>query len=207
MLLSRNLVRALLSLVGAVVAAIVLTMTTQKPTLIPVAVVSTPISPGQTIQVSDLTTQQVLAPAPANVFSSPSEVAGLIAQVPLAPGQTVLRQDVGRTYDGVPKGMVRIVVPVSVSQSAMVSQGERVDVLGEMKDSKGNVNTAVLARHVLVLGTFGANGAATATGTSASAPQFVALSLNPKQVATVLPYLTQSGGPSYWLVLDPAGVL
>ena len=204
--MSKNLVRALLSLAAAVVAAIVLTMMTQKPTLVPVAVVSTPISPGQTIQASDLTTLQVLAPAPANVFSSPSQVAGLIAQVPLQPGQTVPQQDVAHSYDGVPKGMVQIVVPVSVAQSAMVSQGERVDVLGEMKDSKGNVNTAVLANHVLVIAIYGANGAAPATGSSATAPQFVALSLNAQEVATAMPYLTQSGS-SYWLVLDPAGVL
>ena len=202
----KNLVRALLALMGAALAAIVLTMMTKQPTLVPVAVVSTPIPPGQTIQASDLTTQQVLAPAPANVFSTPSEVTGLIAQVALEPGQTVVQQDVGRTYEDVPKGMVRIVVPVSVGQSAMVSQGERVDVLGEMKNSSGVVNTAVLASHVLVLATYGANGAAPATGSSASAPQFVALSLNPKEVGTVLPYLTQSSS-SYWLVLDPAGAL
>jgi len=204
--LPRNLVRAMLSLVGALVAAVVLTMMTQKPTLVPVAVVSTPISPGQTIQATDLTTHQVLAPAPANVFSSPSEVAGLIAQVPLEPGQTVPQQAVGRTYEDVPNGMVRIVVPVSVGQSAMVSQGERVDVLGEMKDSKGNVSTAVLASHVLVLAAYGANGAAPATGASAAAPQFVALSLNAKEVATVLPYVTQRSS-SFWLVLDPTGTL
>jgi len=205
--LSRNLVRALLSLAGAVVAAIVLTMMTQKPTLVPVAVVSTPISPGQTIQAGDLTAQQVLAPAPANVFSSPSEVAGLIAQVPLEPGQTVPQQDVGRTYEDVPNGMVRIVVPVSVGQSAMVSQGERVDVLGEMKNSKGVVNTAVLASHVLVLATYGADGSAPAAGTAAAAPQFVALSMDAKEVATVVPYIMQSSSSSYWLVLDPAGAL
>ena len=204
--MSRNLVRAILALVGAAVAAIVLTMMTQKPTLVPVAVVSTPISPGQTIQASDLTTQEVLAPAPANVFSTPSEVAGLIAQVPLEPGQTVPQQDVGHTYQDVPKGMIRLVVPVSVGQSAMVTQGQRVDILGEMKNSKGVMNTAVLASHVLVLATYGANGAAPATGSSAAAPQFVALSLNPKDVATVMPYLTQSSS-SYWLVLDPTGAL
>jgi len=109
-------------------------------------------------------------------------------------------------YEGVPRGMVCIVVSASVSQSAMVSQGERVDILGEMKGSKGNVNTAVLARHVLVLATYGANGAAPATGSSASAPQFVALSVNAKEAATVLPYLAQSSS-SYWLVLDPTGAL
>ena len=205
--MSRNLVRALLALAGAALAAIVLLTMTAQPTLVPVAVVSTPISPGQTIQASELTTQRVLAPPPANVFSVPSEAAGLIAQVPLEPGQTLVRQDVGRTYDGVPKGMARIVVPVSTAQSAMVSQGDRVDVLGELKKADGSTDTAVLATHVLILATYGANGAAPASGTAAAAPQFVALSLNAKEVATILPYVMQSSSSSYWLVLDPAGAL
>ena len=197
--------RALLALVGAAVAAIALMTMTSQPTLVPVAVVSTPISPGGTIQAGDLTTQRVLAPAPATVFSTPSEVAGLIAQVPLESGQTVVRQDVGRTYDGVPKGMVRIVVPVSAGQSAMVSQGDWVDVLGEVKKLDGSENTAVLATDVLLLAAYGANGAA--GGTAGAAPQFVALSLSPKEVATVLPYILQSGSSPYWLVLDPSGAL
>ena len=205
--MSKNLVRALLALVGAILAGIVLSVTTKQPTLVPVTVVSTALSPGQTIQATDLATQQVLAPAPSGTFSSPSNVTGMIAQIALEPGQTVVQQDVARTYDGVPTGMVRIVVPVSVGQSAMVSQGERVDVLGEMKKSDGSVQTAVLASHVLVLAVYGANGAAPATGTSATAPAFVALSLNPKEVATVLPYVMQGSGTSYWLVLDPAGAL
>lgn len=205
--MSKNFIRALLALAGAVLAAIVLMTMTKQPTLVPVTVVEAAVAPGQTIQPSDLTTQQVLAPAPADVFAAPSEVAGLIAQIPLEPGQTVVRQDVGRSYDGVPKGMVRIVVPVSVGQSAMVSQGDRVDVLGEMKKADGSTNTAVLATHVLVLATYGANGAAPAGGAAAAAPQFVALSLNAKEVATILPYIMQSSSSSYWLVLDPAGAL
>lgn len=101
----------------------------------------------------------------------------------------------------------RLVVPVSVGQSAMVSEGERVDVLGEVKQSNGSLQTTVLATHVLVLAVYGPNGAAPATGTSSVAPAFVALSLNPKVVPTVLPYVMQGSGTSYWLVLDPTGAL
>ena len=205
--MSKNLVRALLALAGAALAAIVLTTMTKQPTLVPVTEALAAVAPGEILQPGDLTIHQVLAPAPAGTFPAPSEVAGLIAQVPLEPGQTIVRQDVGRIYDGVPKGMVRIVVPVSTGQSAMVSQGDRVDVLGEMKKADGSTDTAVLATHVLVLATYGANGAAPATGTAAAAPQFVALSLNAKEVATILPYVMQSSSSSYWLVLDPAGAL
>ena len=206
--MSRNLLRAILALVGAIVAGVILLISTKQPTLVPVTVVQTVVAPGQTIQASDLTTQQVLAPAPAGTFPAPSEVSGLIAQTPLDPGQTVVHQEVGRTYEDVPSGMVRVVVPVSVGQSAMVTQGERVDVLGEVKQKNGSVQTAVLAAHVLVLAVYGSNGASSSSSTSSSAPAFVALSLKPTDVATVLPYVMQSnGGSSYWLVLDPTGAL
>jgi Flp pilus assembly protein CpaB len=205
--LSRNLLRAVLAFAAALVMAIVLTISTKQPTLVPVTVLNATIAPGQTIRSQDLVTQEVLAPAPTGSFSSPSNVVGMIAQVQLEPGQTIVQQDIGRTYNGVPSGMVSVVVPVSVGQSAMVTLGERVDVIGELKNSSGNIQTAVLASHVLVLGVYGSNGATTAPGSPTTAPQYVALSLNPKEIATVMPYIMEGSGTSYWLVLDPAGNL
>ncbi|WP_020375081.1 SAF domain-containing protein [Sulfobacillus thermosulfidooxidans] len=203
----KNVFRGLLALIAGAGSFLALVLTTQKPHLVSVVDVTHSVAAGQPVTRQDVGTLWIKAPVPTGVLTDPQQVIGRLAQVPLYPGQTVTAGTVGQTFGGVPAGDVKILVPVTASQSALVTPGAQVDVLGVAKTAQGNaMATAIvpLALHVTVLGTYSASGSpVVTTGSTAAAPGMVALAVSPSTAQTLLPYLTQSS--DYWLVLDPQG--
>lgn len=208
MIVRKNLIRGIAALVVAIVAFIALSSTTAKTKLVSVVTMTKPVGAGQVISSHDLGTMMVKAPAPAGMLTSTNRVAGEIAQVDLSAGQTLSSGEVAATFGGVPKGDVKVIVPVSAGQSGLAHAGNWVDVLGVAKTTKGSTTTAnvvPLALGARVLGVYSQSGGPVVTsGPNPAAPGLVSLAVTPSEAQALVPYLSQSS--DYWLVMDPQGV-
>jgi hypothetical protein len=202
--------RGLAALAAAGVMAGWLTATTTRPATARVVVVTRPVAAGSAVTPADWRWIQVVGRPPAGALTAPPAF-GLLAQAPLVPGETLAAGLLGRTYGGLPRGRVRLVLPVTAAQSALVTTGDRVDVLAAVR-AAGDATAAVsvAAANLPVLGVYTASGGAvTTTGASAAAPALVAVAATPAQAAVLVPLVTApvGGAVSWWLVADPRGVL
>ena len=204
----KNIFRGGAAMAAAVLAFVVLSAITVKPKLVAVIQVVQPVPAGQPITKKDLGTLWVKDPLPIGMLLAKTSVVGELAQVPLSPGQTLAAGEVARTFGGVPRGDVQVVVPVTAGQSALTQPGQRVDVLGVAKTAQGQTTTLSVIPLVLsasVLGVYTQSGGpVVTTGANPAAPGLVALAVTPAEAQALIPYLTQSS--DFWLVLDPQGV-
>lgn len=208
MIVRKNLVRGIAALVVAIGAFIALASTTAKTKLVPIVMMTKSVAAGQAISQGDLGTVMVKAPAPAGALTTSAHVAGQLAQVALSPGQTLAQNQIAGTYGGIPKGDVKVIVPVSAGQSGLAHDGDWVDVLGVAKTTKGSNTTASvvpLALGARVLGVYSQSGGPVVTsGPNPAAPGLVSLAVTPSEAQALVPYLSQSS--DYWLVMDPQGI-
>lgn len=201
----KSVIRGLVALVVGIGASLALILTVHPPHLHPVLAIQRPVTAGQVLTPADVRIVWVRGAVPPGLLTTPTAVTGERAQMALAPGQTLTAADVARTFEGIPPGFVKVMVPVTAGQSALVQTGQRVDVLGLAKTSTQAASPAVvlpLALHVRVLGIYTSSGGAITT--PGTAPGLVALAVTPSVAQQLLPYLTQSS--AYWLVVDPQGV-
>jgi pilus assembly protein CpaB len=198
-------IRAVVAALAAIGAAVVLQGMVRRPAVARVWVVTAPVAAGTAIAPGDLAPLAVIAPPPPGALTPRTPVAGLLAQVPLAPGQTLTAADLGRTYLGVPRGRVALTLPVAAAQSALATPGDRVDVLAAAATGKGLGLAVVVAAGVRVLAVASSAGAPLTPG-SGTAPGLVTLAVTPGQAAALVPLATASG-TAFWLVRDPAGVM
>lgn len=207
----RSLVRGLIVAGVGLAAMIVLVLTTSRPALHPVVVVTQPIAAGSVLSAADLGTMDVVN-VPSGVVTSPGSVVGKYAQAALYPGETLPQDAVGAGY-GLGKGLVEVVVPVSAAQSGLVFTGDWVDVIGEQTSTAQGATATVtpIVSHVLVTGVYTSSGAAVtqqslaASSSSSTAPSLVALAVTPSQAETITSYAGQTND-SVWLVFDPGHV-
>lgn len=82
---------------------------------------------GQPIVSNDLRWTVVYAPSATGLETSPKDVLGKAAAVPLVAGQLLYRNDLGGGI-GVPSGDVGLYLPVTLSQSALAMPGDQVNV-------------------------------------------------------------------------------
>jgi Flp pilus assembly protein CpaB len=210
----KSLSRGILALIVSVVAWIILSGMVKRPRLLPVVVVTQPVSAGTTLTPAELGTALWLAPLPPGVVTNPATIVGEITQMPLAPGQTLTLADVGHRYLGLPRGTVAMVLPVAAAQSALVQPGDYVDVVALPSSgtgSNGVVPTAptahTVATHLLVLGVYSSSGSSvTASGAAGQAPGLVKLAVTPRDAITLAP-LAGANGTAFWLVRDPRQLL
>ena len=205
----RTMWRGALALGTALGLGVFLLATTARPPLTRVVVVTHPVAAGAPVTTSDLGWLTVTGHAPPGVLTTPP-APGERAQAPLYPGETLTASLLARTYAGLPPGHVRVVVPVSAAQSALVQVGSRVDVMASVHPSNGLTLIETAATRVPVVGVYNATGGAVVTtGTGAAAPGLVALAVTPSQLSHLMPLLTAASGSgtAYWLVFDPQAVV
>lgn len=205
----RTVWRGALALLAAVGLGVFLLATTARPSETRIVVVTHPVAAGAPVTAADLGWLAVTGHVPPGVLTG-LPAPGALAQAPLYPGETLTAPLLARTYAGLPRGRVRVVVPVSAAQSALAQTGSRVDVLASVPQPHGPTVLETVATHVLVVGVYTTTGGPVVTaGTGAAAPGLVALAVTPTQAMVLLPLLTAASGSgsAYWLAWDPRGVV
>jgi hypothetical protein len=201
----QTLWRGGLAMLAALVVLAVAARLTARPRLTRVVVVTAPVAAGAPVTPADWGWMTVAGSPPAGALTAPPDP-GLLAQAPLWPGETLTAPVLGRTFGGLPRGRVRVVVPVTAAQSALVQVGSRVDVMAAIHTPAGAVAALAAAVHVPVIGVYNASGGPiVTTGSAAAAPALVALAVTPPQLQALLPLLTGAAGSgtTFWLVADP----
>ena len=205
----RTIWRGALALLAAIGLGVFLLATTAQPHLTRVVVVTHLVAAGDPVTGTDLGWLTITGQAPSGVLTA-TPAPGELAQAPLYPGETLTASLLARTYAGLPRGRVRVVVPVSAAQSALAQVGSRVDVMASLHQSNGPTLIETAATRVPVVGVYNATGGAVVTsGTGAAAPGLVALAVTPTQLGNLMPLLTAASGSgtAYWLVFDPQAVV
>ncbi|MCY0886829.1 MAG: hypothetical protein OWV35_13315 [Firmicutes bacterium] len=198
-----------MALAAALAGGGVLWSRTHPPATVVIAQAARPVPAGARLTRADVRPWRVLAPAPPGALT-PAQVHGQRVAVALVRGAPVMAGDLGGHVQGLKAGEVRLVLPVSPAQSALVHAGSRVEILGLQGSYNGPHTTSVLATDVRVIGVYQSNGAplpanpSTAGSAASDAPALVAVAATPPVLNAVGPYLSATAnGASFWLVAEP----
>lgn len=201
-------------LVGVVTLGLGLFTHAKPPPDQSVVVAATTLVPGSLITAADVSTIKVPAPGVPHAITTLGTVINRQVVYPVAAGQPLVPADLSRhpILQGIPRGDVGVMLPVSLASSDNVQPNDIVDViwLGNSGTSGGpNVPPGtIIASGLRVLKVLNQNGGPVqgpgATGIDATTPAVVEVAV-PAQDAGALAVAAASG--RFWLALDPWATL